>query len=158
MAACAPLRDALVGPNARLANVFAALNRFAGAYLPSASLVLAGSLIAGGGGDDDDAPPGLRRIVALCLHRFCLLPALGAGALFGLAKVGLFPAVHKSTTQASPPSPRRWFIAQVPGATRVAALLVLPIDSVRPCVAKSDSYATPRRRRAGSPCRRPRTL
>ena len=66
--------------------------RFAGAYLPSASLVLAGSLIAGGGGDDDDAPPGLRRIVALCLHRFCLLPALGAGALFGLASVGLFPA------------------------------------------------------------------
>ena len=158
VAACTPLRDALVGPNARLANVFAALNRFAGAYLPSASLVLAGSLIAGGGGDDDDAPPGLRRIVALCLHRFCLLPALGAGALFGLAKVGLFPAVHKSTTQASPPSPRRWFIAQVPGATRVAALLVLPIDSVRPRVAKSDSYATPRRRSAGSPCRRPRTL
>ena len=96
MAACAPLRDALVGPNARLANVFAALNRFAGAYLPSASLVLAGSLIAGGGGDDDDAPPGLRRIVALCLHRFCLLPALGAGALFGLAKVGLFPAPRAS--------------------------------------------------------------
>ena len=94
VAACTPLRDALVGPNARLANVFAALDRFAGAYLPSASLVLAGSLIAGGGGDDDDAPPGLRRIVALCLHRFCLLPALGAGALFGLAKVGLFPAVH----------------------------------------------------------------
>ena len=94
VAACTPLRDALVGPDARLANVFAALNRFAGAYLPSASLVLAGSLIAGGGGDDDDAPPGLRRIVALCLHRFCLLPALGAGALFGLAKVGLFPAVH----------------------------------------------------------------
>ena len=102
VAACTPLRDALVGPNARLANVFAALNRFAGAYLPSASLVLAGSLIAGGGGDDDDdAPPGLRRIVALCLHRFCLLPALGAGALFGLAKVGLFPAVHKSITRAS---------------------------------------------------------
>ena len=101
MAACAPLRDTLVGPNARLANVFAALNRFAGAYLPSASLVLAGSLIAGGGGDDDDAPPGLRRIVALCLHRFCLLPALGAGALFGLARVGLFPAVHKSITRAS---------------------------------------------------------
>ena len=92
VAACTPLRDALVGPNARLANVFAALTRFSGAYLPSASLVLAGSLIAGGGGDDDDAPPGLRRIVALCLHRFCLLPALGAGALFGLAKVGLFPA------------------------------------------------------------------
>ena len=158
VAACTPLRDALVGPNARLANVFAALTRFSGGYLPSASLVLAGSLIAGGGGDDDDAPPGLRRIVALCLHRFCLLPALGAGALFGLAKVGLFPAVHKSTTQASPPSPRRWFIAQVPGATRVAALLVLPIDSVRPRVAKSDSYATPRRRSAGSPCRRPRTL
>ena len=92
VAACTPLRDALVGPNARLANVFAALNRFAGAYLPSASPVLAGSLIAGGGGDDEDAPPGLRRIVALCLHRFCLLPALGAGALFGLASVGLFPA------------------------------------------------------------------
>ena len=93
VAACTPLRDALVGPNARLANVFAALTRFSGAYLPSASLVLAGSLIAGGGGDDDeDAPPGLRRIVALCLHRFCLLPALGAGALFGLASVGLFPA------------------------------------------------------------------
>ena len=82
------------GPKARLETVFAALTRFSGAYLPSASLVLAGSLIAGGGGDDDDAPPGLRRIVALCLHRFCLLPALGAGALFGLAKVGLFPAVH----------------------------------------------------------------
>ena len=93
VAACTPLRDALVGPNARLANVFAALTRYSGAYLPSASLVLAGSLIAGGGGDDDeDAPPGLRRIVALCLHRFCLLPALGAGALFGLASVGLFPA------------------------------------------------------------------
>ena len=91
--AASPLRDALVGPNARLANVFAALTRYSGAYLPSASLVLAGSLIAGGGGDDDeDAPPGLRRIVALCLHRFCLLPALGAGALFGLASVGLFPA------------------------------------------------------------------
>ena len=94
--AASPLRDALVGPNARLANVFAALTRFSGAYLPSASLVLAGSLIAGGGGDDDDAPPGLRRIVALCLHRFCLLPALGAGALFGLAKVGLFPAPRAS--------------------------------------------------------------
>ena len=94
--AASPLRDALVGPNARLETVFAALTRFSGAYLPSASLVLAGSLIAGGGGDDDDAPPGLRRIVALCLHRFCLLPALGAGALFGLASLCLVPAPRAS--------------------------------------------------------------
>lgn len=95
VAACAPLRLSLVGPDARLAHVFAAMTRFAGVYLPSASLVLAGSLIAGGGKEDDeDAGDALdlRRIVALCLHRFCLLPALGAGALFGLASVGLMPA------------------------------------------------------------------
>jgi len=95
--AASPLRDALVGPNARLETVFAALTRFSGAYLPSASLVLAGSLIAGGGGDEDEGDtPCLRRIVALCLHRFCLLPALGAGALFGLASLGLFPAPRAS--------------------------------------------------------------
>jgi len=141
VAACTPLRDALVGPDARLANVFAALNRFAGAYLPSASLVLAGSLIAGGGGDDDDAPPGLRRIVALCLHRFCLLPALGAGALFGLAKVGLFPAVHKSITRAS-----------------------LHVIDATPMVFRTGSRRRARRRSFGfsfsrnSPCPRHRTL
>ena len=133
VAACTPLRDALVGPDARLANVFAALTRFSGAYLPSASLVLAGSLIAGGGGDDDDAPPGLRRIVALCLHRFCLLPALGAGALFGLARVGLFPAPRAS--------PLVWFF--------------LLTQRVPVCGDHSATAMT--RLLAGSPCRRPRT-
>ena len=67
--------DALVGPNARLANARRS-TRYSGAYLPSASLVLAGSLIAGGGGDDDDAPPGLRRIVR-ALHRFVSSPLWG---------------------------------------------------------------------------------
>ena len=153
VAACTPLRDALVGPNARLETVFAALNRFAGAYLPSASLVLAGSLIAGGGGDDDDAPPGLRRIVALCLHRFCLLPALGAGALFGLARVGLFPAPRAS--------PLVWFFLLTQCIPCVETTQRRRAGGIgrhrRDASPLSDSYATPRHRRAGSPCPPPRT-
>eukprot|EP00629_Pelagomonadales_sp_RCC1024_P011749 CAMPEP_0119269696 /NCGR_PEP_ID=MMETSP1329-20130426/6999_1 /TAXON_ID=114041 /ORGANISM="Genus nov. species nov., Strain RCC1024" /LENGTH=393 /DNA_ID=CAMNT_0007269697 /DNA_START=127 /DNA_END=1305 /DNA_ORIENTATION=- len=95
LVAASPFRQAFVG-----SSVYAALTRFSGGYLPSASLVLAGSLIAGGGEREGGAVD-FNRIVALCLHRFCLLPALGAGALAGLASVGLFPKPRAS--------PLTWF-------------------------------------------------
>lgn len=146
VAAIAPLRESLVGPDARLAHVFAALSRFAGAYLPSASLVLAGSLIAGGGSDDEEKGDALdlRRIVALCLHRFCLLPALGAGALFGLASVGLMPAPRAAplawffllTQFAMPPAQNTVVMFQLrdnpKAAKRQARTLLVVCPGVRP--------------------------
>lgn len=91
--AVSPLRGLLVGESAKLSHVYAALSRFAGAYLPAASLVLAGSLVSGSAGDDDGpAEKGFkRRVAAISLQRFVLLPAIGSSILYGLASVRLFP-------------------------------------------------------------------
>ena len=94
--AASPLRAALAGDRAVLAPAYAAIRRFADAYLPTASLVLAGSLVAGAddaAGAAPTAPPtGLARTVAaLCVHRFVVLPAVGAVALAALAAARVVP-------------------------------------------------------------------
>jgi predicted permease len=117
IATCPPLRELFVGSDAPLGVAFKAVERFAGGYLPSASLCLAGSLVSGAGAsvasvlasadhsnDDNDelassksiAEPldiGFKqRIAVICAARFVVMPLIGAGALQLLAAANLLPS------------------------------------------------------------------
>ncbi len=152
-----PLRALLVGPRAPLASVVVAAEQLSKAYLPSASLVLAGSFVGearfgGGGGGGGDAAaakppaPGLkRRLLAVALVRFALLPATGLATLGALRALGCFPAPRAApvlwfffaTQFVMPPAQNSVVIMQVAGsaagATRTArALFILYMASALP--------------------------
>ena len=117
IATCPPLRELFVGSDAPLGVAFKAVERFAGGYLPSASLCLAGSLVSGAGAsvasvlasayhsnDDNDELASSKsiaelhepldigfkqRIAVICAARFVVMPLIGAGALQLLAAANL---------------------------------------------------------------------
>ena len=93
--AASPAAGLLVGDRAPLKTVFRALEKFAGAYLPAASLVLAGSLISGGpAAKDGERDAGFPlRVALICALKFLVLPAVGFSALSALRVAGLFPPV-----------------------------------------------------------------
>ena len=127
--AATPLATLLVGDGAPLATVFRALERFAGAYLPSASLVLAGSLISGGPAAEDADAGFPRRVALICLLKYAVIPALGFASLAGLEAAGLFPSAKARpllwffllTQFAMPPAQNTVVMYQLRDAPRLAA-------------------------------------
>jgi len=127
--AATPLANLLVGDGAPLATVFRALERFAGAYLPSASLVLAGSLISGGPAAEDADAGFPRRVALICLLKYAAIPALGFASLAGLEAAGLFPSAKARpllwffllTQFAMPPAQNTVVMYQLRDAPRLAA-------------------------------------
>ena len=121
---------------------FVALSKFAQAYLPSASLVLAGSLVSGARAgkqeakdgsevaavakeeeeEEEEEAGGMKRFVAtLCVVRFLLMPLLSITLLRSLEAAKLFPAVSAApvlwffllTEFAMPPAQNSVLIFQV---------------------------------------------
>ena len=105
----------MINQAAPLKPVFVALSKFSQAYLPSASLVLAGSLVAGsraakeakeeGGGDSAVAVAaaagsseggdgdGFKRFIAtVCVARFVLMPLLAVALLRALSAARVLPS------------------------------------------------------------------
>jgi len=120
VATCPFLLNLFVGSAAPLGVAYKAVERFAGGYLPSASLCLAGSLVSGvakasktsagnstadhGSSRDQnnlknseaEAEPTCisfkKRIAIICAARFIAMPIIGAAALHFLAAINLLPS------------------------------------------------------------------
>ena len=120
VATCPFLLNLFVGSNAPLGVAYKAVERFAGGYLPSASLCLAGSLVSGvsqasktstsasvdrgsssdqGGAKNEVAAAKpqsnvgfKKRIAIICAARFIAMPIIGAASLHFLAAINLLPS------------------------------------------------------------------
>ncbi|GMH91758.1 hypothetical protein TrVE_jg2860 [Triparma verrucosa] len=157
VASVPPLRALFVGPNAPLNSIVSSIDFLGKAYLPSASLVLAGSFVGearfkfGKGKKEKVKVKGKvvdglkRRIFAVGCIRFVLLPTVGLTVLRTLCFMGIFPAplvnpalwFFFATQFMTPPAQNTVIVAQLAGspagATRIArALFILYVISAVP--------------------------
>ncbi|KAJ1457430.1 hypothetical protein M885DRAFT_562775 [Pelagophyceae sp. CCMP2097] len=96
-AAVTPLGRLLVGDGAPLGALFLALESFGRAYLPSATLCLAGALVSGAAAEDAPDSGGAalgKQVATIAMARFLVLPACGVATLSGLAALGAFPTIE----------------------------------------------------------------